>query len=146
MGSLYMDQVTSLLQQLKISDNPILFCIIAAVILLVTAIVIRSLIGTLIIAISAGIFILVILYATGHPLPKLDLKNLNLPDLSKFLPTSDNPNADLTSPANAPKKLTLPSLPDNPIAPASKDPLKDAIIKGRQERNSNYKNFSIPGF
>ena len=107
-----MDQVSSFLEQIKASDNPMIYYIIAAIILLVAAIVLRSLIGTMIMVAGAAILVLFFLYATGHPLPKLDLEKLNLPDFSKLLPstssiTSNSSNSSDSS-SDQIKKLPIP--------------------------------------
>jgi hypothetical protein len=127
-----MDQINAFLEQIKNSDNPMIYYIIAAVALLVLAIVLRSLIATLIIFSGIAVLVLVVLYATGHPLPKIDLDKMNLPDFSKLLPSSSSTEPSSPTAGKSPN-ISLPSIPGTTT---SKDPLKDAIIKGREERNN----------
>jgi hypothetical protein len=130
-----MDQINTLLEQIKNSDNPMVYYIVGAILVLVAAIVLRSLIATLITISAVGILILIVLYATGHPLPKINLDKVKLPDLAKFLP-SNSPTEPTETPepkANKPIDSSLIPKDINPFS--SGDSLKDEILQDRRDRN-----------
>lgn len=134
-----METFQSLLDHVKNSNNPAIYYVVAAIALLVFFMVMRSLLATAIMVSGIAVVILIILVATGQPLPKVDLTNLKLPDLSglsslfsKGKDPSSTPPEQNTGAAAPGTGITVPAIPGT--TQPSSDPLKDAIIQGRKER------------
>ncbi len=128
--------LNSILASIQSSGNPAVIYIVIAVVIFIGAILLRSILATLITFAGVAIVIVLILYLSGADLSKFKLPdNLQLPNIAKFIPGFGPKTDGSTTTTSTSTTTEVPT--NNPLpqlAVPGNDSLTQAIKNDRAQR------------